>query len=291
MLQNLPTAVLFIENRKIVYANSATEQIYGYSAKDLIGKETRLLYRTDAEYEATGKQIYSMLEKVNIHKGIYPFRHKNGSDIVCETKVVKMENFSEKRSIVVTFEDITERIAAEKELAESEEKYKNLLENTHDIITSISPDGRIIHANSAWYRTFGYTEQESSTLTVEDIIQSASLPTFQEQFAKALNNEPTKNLSISFQTKSGEAVVLEGNLIPKSFYNKIIAVWGLYRDITEQKRAQGVIQDKIVELEKFNKIVVDRELKMIELKDKIKKLQDQITNFAGSRESISSKPI
>ncbi len=44
-------------------------------------------------------------------------------------------------------------------------------------------------------------------------------------------------------------------------------------DITEQKKASQLIEIKNKELEKFNKFVVDRELKMIELKKKIKKFE------------------
>lgn len=285
ILDTLPTAVLFLQNRKIIYANDAIKHIFGFEVDEMIGKETRILYRSDAEYETTGKQIYGALETIKLHKGIYPFKSKDGKDIICEIKAVKMSSSPppEDNQVIVVFEDITERINAEKELSENDEQYRNFLENTHDIIASISPEGKFIHVNSTWYTAFGYTDSELPTLTVADIIQAADLQRLQAQFARAFNNESVINLNISCRTKSGAVIILEGNLIPRSFGSKVVAVWGFFRDITEQQKAQEEIQNKIKELERFNKIVINRELKMVELKNKIKKLQEQITQFAESK--------
>jgi PAS domain S-box-containing protein len=278
ILKTLPTAVLFIQERKILYANEAIKHIFGYESNEVVGKEIRILYRTDAEYEAIGKLIYDKLEVDSTHKGIYPYRTKDEKDIICEVNAARVDNQLQKKRVVVVFEDITERIAAEKELSESEDKYRNLLENTHDIIMSVSPEGKFIHVNNAWYTTFGYTPLELPSLTIKNILQGANLQMFNDQFAKALKNESTKNMDIPFLSKNGASVILQGNLVPKSFYDKIVAVWGFYRDVTEQKKDQEEIQNKIQELERFNKMVIDRELKMVELKEAIKKLQEQLAN-------------
>lgn len=258
--------------------NEAIKHIFEFESHEIIGKDVRIFYRSDTEYEAIGKLIYDKLEVGNIHKGMYPYRTKNGKDIICEITVLRMSD-SQKNQVVAVFEDVTERIAAEKELSESEDKYRDLLENTHDIIMSISPEGKFIHVNTAWYKTFGYTTQELPSLKIEHIIQADNnLQLFNDQFALALQNKSTKSIDLPFISKQGVQVVLQGNLIPKSFYNKIVAVWGFYRDITEQKKDQEEIQNKIQELERFNKMVVDRELKMVELKEAIKKLQEQLAN-------------
>ena len=45
------------------------------------------------------------------------------------------------------------------------------------------------------------------------------------------------------------------------------------RDISEQKKREEEFKNKVEELEKINKIMIGRELKMVELKEKIKKLE------------------
>ena len=47
-------------------------------------------------------------------------------------------------------------------------------------------------------------------------------------------------------------------------------------DVTELKQAQTTLQQKVDELERVNEIMVDRELKMIELKEEIRALKAQL---------------
>jgi hypothetical protein len=48
------------------------------------------------------------------------------------------------------------------------------------------------------------------------------------------------------------------------------------RDISDRKRAEDELQKKMYDLERFNKIVVDREIKMIELKQEVNALLDEL---------------
>jgi PAS domain S-box-containing protein len=54
--------------------------------------------------------------------------------------------------------------------------------------------------------------------------------------------------------------------------SEVIGVAVLARDLTKQKKIEYELKNKIAELEKFNKIMVGRELKMIELKQEINEL-------------------
>ena len=88
-----------------------------------------------------------------------------------------------------------------------------------------------------------------------------------------------------------EEIILQGK---KNFINTqlnpikdssgaIIAVLGIARNTTDRKnmeeelkKSRDNLQSKVDELERFNKVVVDRELKMIELKKKIKELEEKL---------------
>lgn len=281
ILNSLPLAVLYIRDQNIVYANNAVTKMFGFDPSEVIGKNARILYRSDADYEAIGKPIYDTLTNSEMNTGMYPFRTKAEKDIVCELTAMRAMGSSQDTEAVLMFEDITDRLVAEKEITDSEEKYKSLLENTHDIIISISREGKFIHVNAPWRNTFGYSNEELGSISMETIIQEKFLSTFREQFAMALSNESTKNLDVYCRKKDGSQIILEGNLIPRCFGDKVVAVWGFYRDVTEQRKTQEEIKMKIEELEQFNKLVIDRELKMIELKKTIKKLQEQIMERQG----------
>ena len=51
---------------------------------------------------------------------------------------------------------------------------------------------------------------------------------------------------------------------------------GISRDITEQKQTEAELKKHLNELERFESVTIGRELKMIELKNKIKELEEQL---------------
>lgn len=58
--------------------------------------------------------------------------------------------------------------------------------------------------------------------------------------------------------------------------NKVIGVVWSCRDVTAKRSTEKVLKSKISELERFNKFVVGREMKMMEMKQKIHKLEKQV---------------
>lgn len=73
-------------------------------------------------------------------------------------------------------------------------------------------------------------------------------------------------LEIFALTKSGKEIPIDISLSPLGDTGRVIAI---IRDVTTAKDLQNVLKEKNTELESFNKLMVDRELKMIELKEKL----------------------
>lgn len=273
IVDTIPLAIFVIKERKILFVNASAEAIFGWKPSELIGKSTVMLYRNEHEFKTIGDHFYSNLKKENIHREIFPTKHKDGRDIICDITATRIKGGLEEEEFVATYEDITARLAAEKELKESEEKYRTYVENTHELVFNITADGKILNGNKTWYETFGYSKEELETLDIFSLIHADFKKQYEDIFKKATSNEPTENARISFLTKDGRTLYLEGNLVPRTFYGEVITVTGFYRDMTETVRTQKLIKDKIEELEKFNSLTVNRELKMIELKNRIAKLE------------------
>lgn len=126
----------------------------------------------------------------------------------------------------------------EKALRESEERYRELFENTSDLIQSVSFDGSFLYVNPAWKKALGYDEDELKELRLPDIIHPDSLAHCQELFQRVLNGDTLANIEAKFLTKDGRTIVVEGNSSCSFKDCKPIATRSIFRDITERKRLE-----------------------------------------------------
>ena len=146
--------------------------------------------------------------------------------------------------------DITERKQMERKLLESEERYRSVIENAHDMIQSVTPDGRFIFVNPAWLQTLGYTEAELSDLNVFNIIHPESLAHCQKLFAKVMHGESLKNIQATFIAKDGSEVLVEGSAAPRYVGSDIVATQGIFHDITERRKMeeQLIVTDRLASI-------------------------------------------
>lgn len=133
--------------------------------------------------------------------------------------------------------EIEDRKRAEEALRESEERYRHLIEGTHDMIQSVAADGRFLYVNRAWKETLGYAEADLPRLRVFDIVYPASLRHCQRIFHRVMAGESLHQVEATFLTKDGRAIDVEGNATPRYLGDRVIATQGFFRDVTERKQA------------------------------------------------------
>ena len=132
--------------------------------------------------------------------------------------------------------------AVDPRLAESEERYRAVIENASDMIQSVRPDGTFEFVNQAWLDIIGYTADEVEQLTIWDIIYADSLEHCQTFFAKAMQGEPIGYMQATFTTKDGQPIPVEGTVTSRFIDGEIIATHGFFRDISERLRAEELEQ-------------------------------------------------
>lgn len=137
ILDAIPHAVLGLKERQIIFANNAVETVFGWKPQELIGKSTRILYRSDQEYEQIASDFYPVLEERPTFMEEFPCRRKDGRDILCMVSTSRIGKTLKQRRIVATYEDITARKKAEIELKQSFERLQKGLEDTIQTIAMI----------------------------------------------------------------------------------------------------------------------------------------------------------
>ena len=137
--------------------------------------------------------------------------------------------------------DIAERKRAERVLRESEERYRDLFENANDLIQSVAMDGSFDYVNRAWHETLGYSEEEIRSLNMFDIVHPDSRDHCLEMFKRVIAGERLDHVEAEFVTKKGRSIWVEGNAFARFRDGKPVATRGIFRDVTERKRAEEAV--------------------------------------------------
>lgn len=127
---------------------------------------------------------------------------------------------------------------ADARLAESEARYRAVIENASDMIQSVRPDGTFEFVNSAWLKAFGYSPEEVDSLNIWDIVHPDSVAHCEVLFTKAIQGETINYMEAVFQTRDGDPLPVEGNVTSRIVGDEVVATHGFFRDTSERIRAR-----------------------------------------------------
>ncbi len=104
ILDSIDHAVIGLRDRIVIFANNAVFNVFGWKPEELIGKSTRVLYRSDQEFEEIARHFYPALMGNNIHTEEYICRHRKEYDILCRIRASRVGDELKNRMIVVSYE-------------------------------------------------------------------------------------------------------------------------------------------------------------------------------------------
>ena len=144
--------------------------------------------------------------------------------------------------------DISRRRRAEHGLMESEEKYRDLVENAFDIINSVAADGQVIEANRKMAETMGYTVEELESMNVRDFVAPEHVELVLKYIGKTIDTGSASGLECDWITRDGHRIPMEINSTARySESGAFIATRCIVRDVTIRRR----MEDRLVESEKL----------------------------------------
>ncbi|MBI3294181.1 MAG: PAS domain S-box protein [Deltaproteobacteria bacterium] len=267
---SLDPLVTISADGKITDVNEATTKVTGVSQEELIGSDFSN-YFTEPEKAREGyQQVFA--------KGFvadYPLtiRHRDGklSDVLYNASVYK-DGTANVSGVFAAARDVT----AQKQASQYS---RSLIEASLDPLVTISPDGKIMDVNEATMRVTGTSRQE---LIGSDFSNYFTEPGkaregYKQVFAKSF----VSDYPLTIRHKYGKLTdVLYNASVYKDVRGNVLGVFAAARDVTAQKRAEKEVAEqrtrelvRLAELERFQKLTVGRELKMIELKKEIEELK------------------
>jgi len=243
LADSLPEVIFEIDLAfNITYTNSIASKIFGYTNrefregmsifqfvsledKELTLKQTKQIFR--------GKYVKPLALKLKRKDGTHFFANIYASRILKDNKVIGV------RCII---HDITEMKITQEKIEESEEKYRLLSENAHDLITVINDDLKIEYINEqAHKRLMGYSSEELINKKALDFVH----PEDEELVIKAFN-QGDGSIEARIRHKNGHYIWIETS--GRFYKNKDNRnyVLTISRDISERKEAA----QKLIESEK-----------------------------------------
>ncbi len=236
---------------KIIYMNPAAERITGWNNHEAINQPLKNVY--NVVIEETGQSIENIVDRIlmdGLPVGLENntiLKTKYSGEIIISNSGSPLFDLSGKiAGVVLVFNDITQKKIIENKLKESEEKYRNLIEQAADGIFIFDQQGNFIEANTRGCMMMGYTKEEVLKLNLMDITP--------EKFA---NRRPV-NLS---RINSGDTLFVErqfklknGNLVFAEASAKLIAggnIQTIVRDITDRKKTELLMEGEKEVMEKI----------------------------------------
>jgi len=178
-------------------------------------------------------------------------------------------------SVIIIF--ISERIEKSQiELAESEEKYRNIVETTHEGILTGDMDGNILYVNQRMCELFGYKKEEIANHNIFKFVDEDKRHIFVEVRKKLLNSEKV-TFTPEFRRKDGSILWTLAQASP--LYDRQgnhISNLFMHSDITELKKTQKALEESHSQLEKK---VEQRTRELTESEEKYRTLFDKDPDY------------
>ena len=120
--------------------------------------------------------------------------------------------------------------------------FKDLFENTSDLIHFLNIDGEIELVNTSWLKTLGYENQEVSGRSIFDFIHGPCIEEYKSIRNAAIVTKESNELVTTFMTKEGKEVVVEGQISCFNTNDKNAYTRGVFKNITAKKIAEKKLE-------------------------------------------------
>ena len=235
--------IVFDEDSRIEFANQMASEIMGYPKDQILGREFfSLIGKRDEEFlEEMVMRGEGLGQKVCTEMSLH-----TSPGQVKETEVCIAPTRSEDGRIktYAYIRDITERKKFEKDLRESEEKYRNLFERVRHGLFISAKEGHFLDCNQAMWGLLGYQDKEEFLKIdiVKDLyVNPEDRKTFMELVEKL---GFIKDFEVEFKKKNGERItVLLTATAKRDEKGTIIGYEGLNIDITDRKKMEKELKE------------------------------------------------
>jgi len=229
----------------LIWESPAAIRMLEYAPDEYVGYDIFALMHPDDL--AWTRDLYAkLIQEPGSHKrGTFRLRRADGTWRWVDAIVTNMLNDPSVNAIVVNYRDVTEQRQAEEALRESQSKYQNLVETSHDLIWSVDAEGKITFLNRAAREIYGREPEELIGHSFFEIMNSQHYLRDSKEFETSIIDlDELKEVETYVQHKDGRQFILSANSkVVRNADGKITGITGSSRNITERKRAEEALRE------------------------------------------------
>jgi PAS domain S-box-containing protein len=253
------------------YTSPSVERILGYTPSELEGKihfYDLFLPAVREELKTAASQTFSARQPIRAFPN--PNVRKDGRVVHLETSGMpvldKVGNLIGYRGADM---DVTERLKAQEDLRQSEQKFRRLHESMRDAFVSVDIAGHIQEFNPAYQQLLGYSTEELRRLTYMEITperwHGMEAGILRDQVLRHGYSEVYEK---EYRKKDGTVFPVEmRTFMIRDDAGQPAAMWAIVRDITERKLAEDALRKSYLEIKKLkDRLQVESDFLKAEIK-------------------------
>ena len=239
ILESAPVGIFMLIDRRFIWVNRKTEEIFQYRREELEGMTTRLLYRSQEEYDNLGT-AYARLANGEEFDTVQELVRRDGTTVWIRfySRAINPENLRD-GTIWIT-EDISLQYRMEEQHRTNEEKFRALVETTSDCIWETDAQGHYTYLSPTFVELTGYKIEEFLGLSPRGLIAADEIERARSFFRAILSaQQPFDGWQSTIIRRDGSRCTVEASGVPLfGSDGAFLGHRGITRDITKRKELE-----------------------------------------------------
>src|SRR6266704_1945050 len=278
LIENAPDPVFVSDlEGKILQANEAVSQLLGFRKDEVVEQSLSRFISPEETREFTAAVREVVERGVTRNARLNP-RSASGEIIPTSLNAAALRDADGK--VIGAIGILRDMRELDKALAYSD----SLIKNAPDPVFVSDLEGKILSANDAVYELLGFRTDEVLEQSLSRFISPEETREFLAALREVIVRGATRNARLNPRSASGEVIPTTLNASAlRDADGKGIGAIGILRDMRAYEKvlrdlqaSKAELQEKILDLEKFEEVVVGRELKMIALEKEIENLRREL---------------